>query len=235
MKKEHLIYEPSFDHTIPSIINFSYEINSLYRYWIFCKDKICSHVDDLENTPKEILSNYEEELKRFQREKAEGIEHDQDTNSFYEVGWTEEELLMDFEDNVSRDKEEFPLYLCHSITGSIVKIFYQMLKNLAEEITERDKHISLKNSKELWDPRTKLIHDINRIVDPELKKDQSDFHAIKAVFKKLNIDMEEVLKSFKENLDNTCDPLEFVEESFDEFVMATQNIEMSSIEFFKET
>jgi hypothetical protein len=127
------LYQPNPDFVVPCFWDFSYRFNSLYRHWQFSKDSTTAYTKSVSETPDRILKNYNAKKEQYIKEKETGIKHDKKTSMLYESDWSEELLLVHYE-NEHSDIEYFPEFLKASTLSMALSTFENLLGDLSEDI-----------------------------------------------------------------------------------------------------
>lgn len=129
------IAEPGSSEIVaPSFLNFESRILSLQRNWQLNKAHQEHHIKFLKQIPDAIIKDYRAAEKEYFKKKASGEKQPESEQEFYEWGWTDYELIEEFENGISSDIDYFPEYLRRSTISFLLSLLENFLLELSIEI-----------------------------------------------------------------------------------------------------
>ncbi len=228
------VFEPSQDYLITPIYEFGTQIISLHRYWKFSNKKIEKHIETLKTKPAQLIKEFKELVEQYKIEKNNGVKHDKETAFFHENDWTDEELLMDFEENEGNDITLFPKLLAYSVSASISKLFIGMLDDVTETILSDSNNFEIINENKFWYPKKKFEEELGNLTGKSFSAQENKVAQRLEAFSRLGLDLESEIDELTENLrNNKNSDLDFLEAYFQEIAELTGRIESGCINYYK--
>lgn len=226
------LFNPSEEFFLPPFYEFAGQFNSLNRYWKFSHKKNEKHIETLKAKPGQLIKDFKALVEQYEIEKKNGITHDKETSFFYENDWTDDELIMDFEDNESYDINLFPHILSHSVTASLSKLFIGMLDDVVKIILSDSDDYDIIDQKDFWNPKKKFVEELGNLFGKSVTIQENKIAQRIEAFSRIGLDFEFEIEQLTDNFRNNSD-LDFIEAYFQEISELTGRIESGCINYFQ--